>query len=128
MQKRNTFEPSVINTFKEKSQLPTLCSSRTNLLCNMRIVLKFIYSEKATKSSPYFWLALHRTKVRWRFRKMLWPSEIYELYKSKKSYIIFFGMYYRVSHIFLSEAVEASQCYSFESGWWNSNVQTFWSH
>ena len=26
-------------------------------------------------SSPYFWLALHRTKVRWRFRKILWPSQ-----------------------------------------------------
>ena len=40
--------------------------------------LKFIYSEKATnfaKSSPYFWLALHRTKVRWRFRKILWPFQ-----------------------------------------------------
>ena len=24
---------------------------------------------------PYFWLALHRTKVRWRFRKFLWPSQ-----------------------------------------------------
>ena len=27
------------------------------------------------KSSPYFWLALHRTKVRWRFCIMLWPSQ-----------------------------------------------------
>ena len=27
------------------------------------------------KSSPYFWLALHRTKVRWKFRKILWPSQ-----------------------------------------------------
>ena len=27
------------------------------------------------KSSPYFWLALHRTKVRWGFRKILWPSQ-----------------------------------------------------
>ena len=27
------------------------------------------------KSSPYFWLTLHRTKVRWRFCKMLWPSQ-----------------------------------------------------
>ena len=32
-------------------------------------LLKLIYSEKAT------WLALHRTKVRWRFRKILWPSQ-----------------------------------------------------
>ena len=27
------------------------------------------------KSPPYFWLALHRAKVRWRFRKILWPSQ-----------------------------------------------------
>ena len=27
------------------------------------------------KSSPYFWLALHRTKVRGRFCKILWPSQ-----------------------------------------------------
>ena len=27
------------------------------------------------KSSHYFWLALHRTKVRWRFRKILPPSQ-----------------------------------------------------
>ena len=28
------------------------------------------------KSSPYFWLAIHtRTKVRWRFCKILWPSQ-----------------------------------------------------
>ena len=40
------------------------------------LMLKFIYSEKTTKFceiSPYFWLALHRTKARWRFRKILWP-------------------------------------------------------
>ena len=27
------------------------------------------------KSSPYFWLALHRTKVRGRCCKILWPSQ-----------------------------------------------------
>ena len=27
------------------------------------------------KSSPCFWLALHRTKVRQRFHKILWPSQ-----------------------------------------------------
>ena len=40
--------------------------------------LKFIYSEKATKFCkfpPYFWLALHRTKGRWIFRKILWLSQ-----------------------------------------------------
>ena len=33
-------------------------------------LLKFIYSEKATK----FWLHVLQSKVRWRFRKILWPS------------------------------------------------------
>ena len=40
--------------------------------------LKLIYSEKATnfsKSSPYFWLQYIQSKVRWRFRKILWPSQ-----------------------------------------------------
>ena len=27
------------------------------------------------KSPPYFWPALHRTKVRWRSRKILWHSQ-----------------------------------------------------
>ena len=36
---------------------------------------KFIYCEKATTFSPNFWLALHRTKVRWRFRKILRLSQ-----------------------------------------------------
>ena len=27
------------------------------------------------KSSPYFWLTLDRTKVTWRFHKILWPSQ-----------------------------------------------------
>ena len=36
-----------------------------------------IYSEKATKfakSSPYFWPQYIQSKVRWKFRKILWPS------------------------------------------------------
>ena len=32
-------------------------------------------SQHFAKSPPYFWLALHWIKVRWRFRKMLWPSK-----------------------------------------------------
>ena len=27
------------------------------------------------KFPPYFWLALHRAKVSWTFRKILWPSQ-----------------------------------------------------
>ena len=40
------------------------------------------YSEKAKKfekSPPYFRLALHRTKVRWRFAKFCGLLRIYEL-------------------------------------------------
>ena len=31
--------------------------------------------QNLSKSSPYFWLALHKTKVRWRFCNILWPSQ-----------------------------------------------------
>ena len=55
--------------------------------------VKFIYSEKPqhfAKSSPYFWLALHRTKVRWRFRKILGPSQnIWTLSEKKISQTYF---------------------------------------
>ena len=27
------------------------------------------------KSPPYFWLALHRKNIRWRFCKIFWPSQ-----------------------------------------------------
>ena len=38
------------------------------------------------KSSPYFWLVLHLTKVRWRFCKILWPSQnIWTLLSSVKT-------------------------------------------
>ena len=33
------------------------------------------FSNNFAKSSPYFWLALHRTRLMWRFRKILWPSQ-----------------------------------------------------
>ena len=39
------------------------------------LFLKFTYSEKATKSSPIIWLAIHRTNNWWRFRKNLQPSQ-----------------------------------------------------
>ena len=32
-------------------------------------------AQKFAKSPPYFWLALRRTKVRWRFCKIVWPSQ-----------------------------------------------------
>ena len=43
----------------------------------IRFLLKFIYSEKATKfcELTYFWLQYIRSKVRGRFRKILWPSQ-----------------------------------------------------
>ena len=63
-----------------KSLSEALIFASINLQYDNRLFmeLKFIYSEKATifvNSSPYFWLALHRTKVKWRFRKSLWPSQ-----------------------------------------------------
>ena len=46
--------------------------------------------ENFAKSSPYFWLALHRTKVRERFRKILWPSQsIWTLQKVGKLHFRF---------------------------------------
>ena len=54
-------------------------------------ILKFIYSEKATKFCEIFTILLtsttfdwhyNRTKVRWNFFKILWPSQnIWTLYK-----------------------------------------------
>ena len=40
------------------------------------VLVKFIYSEKATKFCEIFTLLFFdfRTKVRWRFRTILWPS------------------------------------------------------
>ena len=35
----------------------------------------FWEGHKIAKSPTYFWLALHRTKVRWRLYKISWPSE-----------------------------------------------------
>ena len=41
------------------------------------------------KSPPYFWLALLRTKLRWRFRKILSPSQnIWTLQSGGKSFVI----------------------------------------
>ena len=51
------------------------------------ILIKFIYSEKATKLceiSTLLWLAMHRAKIRWRFRKIFWPSQnIWTLLRKK---------------------------------------------
>ena len=45
----------------------------------VKSLLKFIYSEKATKFCEIF--PLHRAQVNWRFCKILWPSQnIWTLY------------------------------------------------
>ena len=47
-------------------------------ICTLLLILKFIYSEKATEFCEIFTFHLqyiHRTKVRLRFRKILWPSQ-----------------------------------------------------
>ena len=53
---------------------------------NQTTYIKFIYSEKATKFCEIFTLLLTSTnfvltKVRWRFRKILWPSQNIWTYK-----------------------------------------------
>ena len=40
------------------------------------------------KSSPYFWLALHKTKVRWRFRKILLSSQNIWTLKIEIEYVL----------------------------------------
>ena len=55
------------DTWLQKSKLSALSSSEGSYILRR--------PENFAKSSPYFWLALHRTKVRWRFRKILWPSQ-----------------------------------------------------
>ena len=86
------------STLRNSSYLPTLYISW--ILWKMWYsyyrsihILKFIYSEKATKfceiftillTSPTFDWHYNRTKVRWRFRKILWPSHnIWTLYKGE---------------------------------------------
>ena len=52
----------------------------------LKSLLKFIYSEKATKFCKISTLLLSYVvpvKVRWRFRKMLWPSQNIRTLKSK---------------------------------------------
>ena len=49
-----------------------------NKYINIFWSVKFIYSEKTknfAKFSPYFWLQYTQSKVRGRFRKILWPSQ-----------------------------------------------------
>ena len=51
--------------------------------------IKFIYSEKATKFCEIFWLQYIQSKVMWRFRKILWPSQnILTLQELSFSYIL----------------------------------------
>ena len=46
------------------------------LVVEVLLMIKFIYSEKATKFCEITTLLQYiQTKVRWRFRKILWPSQ-----------------------------------------------------
>ena len=79
--------------------------------CLIEPALKFRYSKKVpkfSKSSPYFWLALHRTKVRWRFLKILWPSqniwtlffnEIFHKLKNNIVRMLFLKWFHPIVHI-----------------------------
>ena len=52
----------------------------TNFLISVIKIFCKIYifweGHKILRNLLQFWLALNRTKVRWRFRKILWPSQI----------------------------------------------------
>ena len=61
-----------------------LAPTSANKINLWNLFLKFIYilsrPQNFAKSPPYFWRTLHRTKVRWRFRKILWlPQNIWTL-------------------------------------------------
>ena len=61
------------------------------------------------KSSPYFWLQYIESKVRWRFRKILWPSQnIWTLHQSQKQSHIFPKFKAAISHLIV--AWEFLQC------------------
>ena len=57
----------------------------------MHMVIKFIYSEKATKFCEIFPVDfdryyIGRTNLRWRFRKNVWPSQNIWTLKSKRGH------------------------------------------
>ena len=78
--------------------------------------------------APKFWLALHRTKVRWRFRKISWPSQniwtlhriflwrklnwttYYDFYHLILKYIIIFNNNIKKSNYYLPATELASCC------------------
>ena len=66
---------------------------KSNSRLNNRLVKVHIFWEghkNFAKSPPYFWLALHRTKVRWRFCKIVWHSQnIWTSYVHNNTYIAF---------------------------------------
>ena len=85
--------------------------------------IKFIYSEKAqnfAKYSPYFWLALHRTKVRSRFRKMLWPSQNIWTLTELTGY-----SYYALSYPFFLPNKQFFQHFQKLNGWNKSSICKF---
>ena len=102
-------------------------------LDNFRFIrVKFIYSEKVTKSSPYFWLALHRTKVRWRFRKILWPSQ--NIWTLSHSFVISIGKLevYKTQLSILITWINAESifliifCFVFNRDGWKWNLNILW--
>ena len=60
------------------------------------------------KSSPYFWLYVLRSKVRWRFCKILWPSQNIWTLKGSNS---FFETRQISSFFFLPENIGALSFY-----------------
>ena len=48
---------------------------KTKTLLFRRLLTGKVHIFWEAKCPSYFWLALHRRKVRWRLRKNLWPSQ-----------------------------------------------------
>ena len=62
--------------FPAKNLVPKYFQRMSNAYqSNFHVKIPLKRPQNFAKSSPYFWLELHRTKVRWRFRKILWPSQ-----------------------------------------------------
>ena len=67
-----------MSPWRESDDLNRHAKGCSNLSCLCDLLVKFVYSEKATKFceiSTYFCLQYIQTEVKWRFFKILWPSQ-----------------------------------------------------
>ena len=64
----------VWGAYNARKNIAQITTETDTLIGKVHIVI-LRRPQNFVKSSPCYWLALHRTKVRWRFRKILWPSQ-----------------------------------------------------